>query len=410
LPGRRHIARLRTGDGFSVVIAAAARDLDVPTFAKAAMSRNRTPVEASPRDLTWSHDRVQSLVLFVATAVALWLCYLLVHPFLPAFAWAVAWAVVVHPLHQWMARHIRNPSIAAGLTVTIVVVALVVPALILGDQLVREVSSLGDFVVREWSSDQLQLLLAQHPRLEALVNSLRPHIDSAAIRSKAADVAVGVGLASVLLQSIDGAVQTLIAFFLLFFFFRDQDKFLHTVQGMVPLSLEESSEAFGRIADMLHATIFGTVAVAVIQGTLGGLMFWWLGLPGPLLWGAVMGVLAVVPLLGPFVIWVPAAGYLAFSGETQKALILAVWGGIVIGLIDNILFPLFVGSRLRLHTVPVFISIVGGLVAFGSAGIIVGPVVLVVTVALLHVWSERNKRHQRARVAIPPAPVTTSEP
>jgi predicted PurR-regulated permease PerM len=320
--------------------------------------------------------------------------------------------VVVHPLHQWMARHIAMPSIAAAITVTIVVFCLVVPAYFLGDQLVREVSMLGEVVVREWNSGKLQSFLTEHPRLESLVNSVQPHLDSAALRSKAADVAVGVGLAGVLLQSIDGAVQTLIAFFLLFFFFRDQDKFLHAVQDMVPLTFAESDEAFGRIADMLHATIFGTVAVAVIQGTLGGLMFWWLGLPGPLLWGAVMGMLAVVPLLGPFVVWVPAAIYLALSGQTEKALILAVWGGIVIGLIDNILFPLFVGTRLRLHTVPVFISIVGGLVAFGSAGIIVGPVVLVVTVALLHVWSERNRRHLRAKAvaeAADPIP-SPSEP
>lgn len=368
-------------------------------------------METPQRDPTWSHDRIQSLVLFLATALALWLCYLIVRPFLPAFAWAVALAVVVHPLHQWMTRHIRLPSLAAGLTVIIVVVAMVVPAVILANELVQEVSALGDLLVREWNSGKLQALLAQHPRLESLVHSLQLHLDPAAIRSKAADIAVGAGVASVLLQSIDGAVQALIAFFLLFFFFRDQDKFLLAVERMVPLTTEESEATFVRIGDMLHATIFGTVAVALIQGTLGGLMFWWLGLPAPLLWGAVMGMLAIVPLLGPFIIWVPAVIFLALSGQTEKALILAGWGAIVVGLIDNILFPLFVGKRLRLHTVPVFISIVGGLVVFGSAGLIVGPVVLVITVALLHVWHERGGKHLRGKRATHERPpVAASEP
>ena len=369
----------------------------------------RSSSESGQRDLAWSHDRVLSLVLFLVTALALWLCYLIVRPFLPAFAWAVALAVVVHPLHVWMTRHIRMPSIASALTVTIVMVALVVPAVILIDQLVREIAALSEILVREWNSGRFQAFLAQHPRLESLVHSLQPHIDGSAIRSKVADIAVGVGLAGVLLQGIDGAVQSLIAFFLLFFFFRDQDKFLVAVQHMVPLTAQESEETFIRIADMLHATIFGTVAVATIQGTLGGLMFWWLDLPAPLLWGAVMGMLAVVPLLGPFIIWVPAAAFLALTGETEKAIILLVWGAIVIGLIDNILFPLFVGTRLRLHTVPVFISIVGGLVVFGSAGLIVGPLVLVVTVALLHVWHERTGKHlHRKRATHQRAPVAAA--
>ena len=110
-----------------------------------------------------------------------------------------------------------------------------------------------------------------------------------------------------------------------------------------------------------------------------------------------MGMLAIVPVLGAFVIWVPAAIYLALNGDIGKAVILTVWGAVVIGLIDNLLYPLFVGQRARLHTVPVFISIMGGLAMFGSAGMIVGPVILVVTVGLLHVWRERMDRASQDR-------------
>jgi len=147
---------------------------------------------------------------------------------------------------------------------------------------------------------------------------------------------------------------------------------------------------FGDVSDTVHATLYGTLAVAVVQGTLGGLMFWWLGLPAPLLWGIVMGLLAVVPVLGAFVIWIPAALFLVLEGSEGKALLLTLWGVIVIGGIDNLLYPMWVGRRLKMHTVLTFISVVGGLIVFGPAGLILGPVVFTVTRLLLEIWSRRN--------------------
>jgi predicted PurR-regulated permease PerM len=108
------------------------------------------------------------------------------------------------------------------------------------------------------------------------------------------------------------------------------------------------------VADTIHATVFGTLTVAAVQGVLGGLIFWWLGLPAPILWGAVMALLAIVPVLGAFVVWLPVAIFLAASGQWGQAVILALWGTVVVGLIDNLLYPMLVGKRLRLHTVPVF--------------------------------------------------------
>jgi predicted PurR-regulated permease PerM len=129
-------------------------------------------------------------------------------------------------------------------------------------------------------------------------------------------------------------------------------------------------------------------------------MFWWLGLPAPLLWGAIMALLAIVPVLGAFVVWVPAALYLALSGNWGKALILTAWGGIVIALIDNLLYPVLVGKRLRLHTLPVFIAIVGGIVLFGGAGLILGPVTLALTVALVEVWRRRTAGGRAAEAGV----------
>jgi predicted PurR-regulated permease PerM len=115
-------------------------------------------------------------------------------------------------------------------------------------------------------------------------------------------------------------------------------------------------------------------------------MFWWLGLPAPVLWGLVMGVLAVVPVLGAFIIWIPAVMFLTLEGSWGKALILAAWGGVVVAGIDNLMYPVLVGNRLKVHTIPTFMAIVGGLVVFGASGLILGPVTLTVTMVLLEGW------------------------
>ena len=192
--------------------------------------------------------------------------------------------------------------------------------------------------------------------------------------------------ASFVSGSVLGMITMLLTFYLLFYFLRDREAALAWLREISPLSDAEMDQLQRRVVDTVEATLYGTVVVAAVQGTLGGLMFWWLGLPMPVLWGLVMGMLAVVPMLGAFVIWLPAALFLAINGELGKAVILTVWGTVVVGGIDNLLYPILVKDRMRLHTVPAFIAIVGGLILFGASGLLLGPLVLTVTMFFLEIW------------------------
>jgi predicted PurR-regulated permease PerM len=162
------------------------------------------------------------------------------------------------------------------------------------------------------------------------------------------------------------------------------------VRSVLPLTHEEIDAMFARVADAVQATVHGSLLVAMIQGAMGGLMFWLLGLPAPVVWGVIMALLAVVPTLGTFVVWLPAAVFLALEGSWEKALVLVGWGALAIGLIDNLLYPFLVGHKLQLHPLAVFFAIVGGLFVFGASGLILGPVVLAVTDAVLDVWRGRT--------------------
>jgi predicted PurR-regulated permease PerM len=204
--------------------------------------------------------------------------------------------------------------------------------------------------------------------------------------------------------SIKGLITMLVTFFFLFYFLRDQKKVLAGLEEMLPFTDTEFAVLTSRVSDTVFASVYGTLVVATIQGALGGLMFWWLGLPSPFFWGFIMGLLAIVPFLGAFVIWVPTAIILAIVGDLLSAAVLVVWGTVVVGLIDNIIYPVLVGRRLRLHSTISFVAILGGLVLFCPSGIVLGPVVFAVSQSLLLIV---HQRMSDARQTIEPLPEKT---
>lgn len=336
-----------------------------------------------------SRERALALVLIAATALALAICSLLVRPFLSALAWALALAVVTHPVYKWLLSRVGRPNLAAGLAVVLVSILLIAPALFVLTSLAREVAEGVERLQTEAATGRWRDLIERNPRLAPALHWLETHIDISGEVRRAVTMFTA-RLPSFVTGSLWAGIELLIILFFLFYFFRDRHVALRGLQALMPLSEAETTEMFRRVADTVHATIYGTLVVAAVQGTLGGLMFWWLGLPTPLVWGMVMALLAVVPILGAFVVWIPAAVFLALEGHWAKALILTGWGGIVIALIDNLLYPVLVGERLRLHTLLVFIAILGGLTLFGASGLILGPVVLAVTLALVDVWRWRT--------------------
>ena len=349
----------------------------------------------SADDGWFSRERVLALTLIAATAIVFYLCYLIISPFLSALAWALALAVLTYPLYTWIARRIKRPNIAAAMSVLIVTLVIVGPSALVAQRLGSQIAAAVNYITETDHAARWRIMIERHPSLAPAVSWIEQHVDIDREARQVAD-AITSRIPSFLTGSARALAELLITLFVLFYLFRDKQRVLNAVRHVLPLSDTEAQQMFSRISDTIYATIYGTVVVALVQGILGGLMFWWLGLPAPMLWGAVMALLAIVPVLGAFVVWVPAAIFLALEGNWGKALILTAWGGIVIAVIDNLLYPILVGKRLRLHTVPVFIAIIGGLTVFGAVGIILGPVVFAVTLGLIAVWRRRTAHGQTA--------------
>jgi predicted PurR-regulated permease PerM len=330
----------------------------------------------------------RTVALAAVTVGGLYLCALLVWPFIAPLAWALALAVLSAPFHRLLLKRLKRPNLVAAISVLLIGAIVIIPLTIVGQRLVAEAAKGAGTVQESLRSGSWRAPIDASPRLAPVAQWIQDHVDLADAASTVTSW-VTSSSATVVRGSFTQIVNVLLTFYILFFFLRDRAAILETLRTYSPLSDTEMEQISTRVADTLTATLYGKVAVAAIQGALGGLMFWLLGLPSPLMWGVVMGMLSIVPVLGAFIIWVPAAIYLTVEGNWQYGAILAAWGAVVVSNVDNVLYPILVGQRLQLHNVASFIAVVGGIVAFGLSGIILGPLAVTLTLSLLEIWRAR---------------------
>ena len=357
--------------------------------------RTASPSHASRGWLT--RRRTSALSLMAATLLVFYLCWKIAQPFVPALAWALALAILGAGLHRWLLRHLHSPAASAGLATALLVFFIAAPVVALAPMVTSKAREGWDNMRSTPVQERVHKVLQGNASLAPIADVVAQHVPSADDLAKQ----IAPRLSRLAAGSVWAGVELLVAFFALFYLLRDRDQALAFLRSLLPLSRAETDRLFRRVTEVVRASVLGTLLVAAVQGLLGGLMFWWLELPAPLLWGVVMFLLSILPVLGAAVVWVPAAIFLVMEGSWDKALVLALWGSVVIAIIDNLLYPLFVGNRLRLHTLLVFIAILGGLLLFGTVGLILGPMVLALTLAIIDIWRERTAHGKSADASSP---------
>jgi len=343
--------------------------------------KHRMPIES--RNVRW-------WVLLLVTAILLYLCWRMVQPFLNVILWATVLVILFYPVHRRLLRRIKSPSLAALVSCLLVILIILVPVTLITLAVVNELYSAALTV-----QAAIDYILDPTSRgTGPILNFLSRYIDINHLRSEEflAERLRGVSaqLAGRTLGFIGGLVgaivQTFFTIFTMYYLFRDGENISRTVRDMLPLERDQADSIMTRTREVIDASVYGVITIAAIQGALGGLAFWVLGLRSAIIWAVVMTFLSMVPMLGAFIVWVPAAIYLALSGHYVKALMLAAWGTLVIGMIDNFLRPKLVGSRTRLHELLIFFSVLGGLNVFGVLGVVLGPVVMALTLSLIDVY------------------------
>lgn len=335
-------------------------------------------------------------LLLVAVLIG-YLSFQIIQPFLGALAWAAILAIVFAPLHARVQAQIKNPDAAALLSTLLTTLVAILPLLFLVLAISREVA-LGVQQVRanaarvnDWETTITQMRYVG-PAWQWVQAHFKDFEDDAnAMLSNAAQRA-----GSFAVNVFKGAISNISAFifnlvlvaFTLFFFFRDGRALVDYLKRAVPIEDSAADEIGQVLADVVRASINGVVVISLIKGLLAGLAFWALGVPSPALWGAVGAVASLIPVVGIALVWIPAALVLWLQGFAVKALLMALWGATVLSLIDNILYPFLVRGQVRLHTLLVFFSAMGGLAVFGFLGFVLGPVITTLAVTLIQVASD----------------------
>jgi predicted PurR-regulated permease PerM len=337
-----------------------------------------------------SRERLLFFVLLLATLVVLGLSIAIALPFVRALTWAMVFAILASPLHRAIKRRVRNKSLAALLAVIVVALVILAPVVWLSMQIVQETVEGVKQAQTGIRSGRWEAEMYRHPTLVRAYQWLNERVDLGAAGLNAAN-ALQKQLARALGATVETIVQGVISLFALFFFFRDRGQIVGAVRRRLPLSDPEISLLLTRLKNMVRATVFGKMVTALIQGSLGGAMFWILGLPGALLWSVAMSLLSLIPGFGSFLVWAPAAAWLAVSGHWVKAIILTGWGIGVVGTIDNFIYPLLVGRDVRIHSLLLFIALLGGVLMFGATGLVLGPLVIETGLTLIEILRQRTR-------------------
>lgn len=336
---------------------------------------------------------LQQLFLLLLAAGCLALCYIIVEPYLAPIVFATAIAVLFYPLHAALLRRMPNrESSAAGLSLLLVVALLVAPSVWITWTVSNELSAAYGSLKTRSVADGGWIEWAIHTGSQPLVYfGVEPGTASNQVRDFLSDRLAGIS--GTVIRLIQGVVSNIalflfnaiIALFILFFLLRDGDHILAKARDFLPLQHAVFDRLIAEVGQSVLANVYGVAAVALAQGTLTGLLFYFTGVHAPVLWGVVAGFCSMIPIVGPPAVWVPVALSFAATGNYGKAGIIAGFGVAVIGTADNILRPYIVSGRVELHPLLVFISLLGGAQAFGFLGLFIGPAVLSVTVVLLEV-------------------------
>ena len=333
------------------------------------------------------------LLLTIAVSVAFaWILL----PFYGAVLWGTVTAILFSPLHRQLLKSMgQRRNLAALSTVMIIIAIVILPMTLIAASLTQE--ALGFYgKVQSGELDLVRFFQQVHDVLPAWTINLLNRFGLASLGAvqQKLSAALMTGSQYIATQALnigqstfDFIANLFVMLYLLFFLLRDEDALSKRIKNAIPLHAEQQSAFLLKFAIVIRATVKGDMLVALLQGTLGGLIFWFLGIGAPLLWGVVMAIFSLLPAIGAGLIWIPVAVYLLVTGAIWQGMVLIAFGALIIGLVDNFLRPILVGKDTKMPDYVVLISTLGGIASFGLNGFVIGPVIAAMFIAAWDIFA-----------------------
>lgn len=349
-------------------------------------------------------DKSFLLLLVLVSLAFLWVLW----PFYGAVFWGAVFAIMFNVLFLRLLRKMPDKrTVAALLAVSIILVLVILPVGLISALLTQEAAS----VYQRVQSGELSFgryFQQVYNALPAWVTGIldRSGLDNLGMIQDRVTSSLTQGSQFIATQALsigqnafDFFVSFFIMLYLLFFFLRDGGALSRRIKEAIPLEGEIKRQLFGKFTTVIRATVKGNIVVAVLQGALGGLIFWFLGIHAPVLWGTLMAFLSLLPAVGAAIVWIPVAVYFLATGAIWQGVLLIAYGVLVIGLVDNILRPILVGKDTKMPDYVVLVSTIGGMSLFGLNGFVIGPVIAAMFMAA---WDIFMKAREEAPAEEPP--------
>jgi len=337
--------------------------------------------------------KVQNFLFLGALTIVTLLFIYIVRPFAYPIFWAAVLAALFYPLYKKLNLKLKAPNLSATITLCITTIAIAIPLFVLGTILITQSIDIYQKVGN--NQDQISMFIqkaadtVKHNSLTARLN-----FDEAFWSEKFSEGVKLVtsyifnNLTKITQNSIIFFTMLVLSLFTLFFFLRDGEKILKTVLHLCPLGDKYEKILFQKFTYTALGTIKGIALIGGLQAVLGAIAFFIAGIQGALIWGLLMFVLALIPLIGPSIIWLPAGILLLLGGRIWQGIFILIFGFIVISTIDNFLRPIVVGKEARLHPLFILFPTLGGIMAFGPSGVVIGPIVAALLVAFWEMYDE----------------------
>lgn len=335
--------------------------------------------------------KVRGIIFFALFGIVLIGTIIIVLPFFYPIFWAAVFAVIFRPVYKNLNKWKHRPNTNALVSVILILLIIILPLGLVGTLLVNEsmsmFGSLGDenSPIRGTFKSALEAL--KHNRFLARLD-IDETFWTERLSESARDVSAFIytNLKSITQNVLQFVIMFVIMVYTLFFFIRDGDRLPDIFARLCPLGDNREKLLIQKFIAAIRATLKNVFVIGTIQGSLGGLAFWAIGIQGALVWGVVMVFASILPV-GSSLIWFPASIILLLTSNLWKGLFLIVFGTVVIGTVDNFLRPVLIGKELQMHPLLILFSTLGGLVFFGFSGFVIGPVIVSVLLALWDLYN-----------------------
>ncbi len=334
-------------------------------------------------------------LFFTIVAIFVYLFYLLIIPFFIPIAWAAVFVIIFYPVYEKLLLRMKVKGLTSLVVCFGIILLIIGPIAYLLATLVNEASN----AVVRFNELQEQGKLADFsiwnlPFIEYLKNKLGNYYDFSQINTETIIKTYLDDFSQALIrqtkQLFANGAQSMFYFalmiFTMYYFFKDGAEIIHRLKRLMPLSSMQVDATFNKLKDVVEATMYGSLVVAILQGVLGGILFVAVGIPSAVFWGMVMAFLAIIPLVGASIVYLPAGVIMILGGDLFWGVFVIAFGGGVISQVDNFLRPKLISGKTSLHPLLLFFSILGGIYLFGLLGVIMGPIIAAIFLTLLHIF------------------------